>query len=236
MIGPSPANPPRLSNCDLPFSYPIPSRDIAPLGASGAGNALQTPADATIMVVDRDGGGAPGVFVSIRVDMEDVPEAIRDRLENFNVVSDPFNRFGNIDPDQGGSIHIGYSHLTIGSIPQNIEPVDIRNGITPNLVIPAGTIIGYSGDTGNTFGPHLDIAAFYVPDQPDVANAIRFEGYANPVFADFRHNWDAYWTMYDETRKKPDQSFGPPIVINPLVLWPYLQEGTNCSFEGGGPS
>jgi len=230
MIGPDATHPPRLSECSLRTEYSIPTRDINPRELTGGNYPLQTPARSTIVVVDRDGGGNAGVFVSIRVDMADIPQAIKQRLETLNIIPGDA-RFENIDTSKGGSIHIGYSHIASGTIPLDIEPVDIRIGDIPEGVkTPAGTIIGYSGDTGAAFGTHLDIAVFYVPDDPSRANAIIYESYGDPYFLDFRHNWEAFWTMYDETKRK--LNFGKPIVVNPLVLWPILQEGTTCSFEG----
>jgi hypothetical protein len=235
MIGPDPSHPPRLSDC-LALEYTIPSVDIEPQGLSGGSYPLQTPARSTIMVVDRLDRGPTGVIVSIRVDMADVPQPIKDRLETMNVIPGD-SRFENIDTSQGGSLHIGYSHIAEGTIPSDIEPVNITDGITEEEIRPIETWIGNSGDTGGVDHPHLDVAVFYVPDYPNRANSLVFESYGNGAepgdyFYDFRHYWEAFSTMYDQAFDSPHNTFGKPIVVNPLVLWPSLQQDTTCSFEG----
>ncbi len=227
MIGTA-SNPPRLSNCLIPGYYDIPSRDINPRGITGGSFAVQTPARATIQIVDRIGRiPAPGIFLSIRVDLQDVPQVIRQRMATLNTT------FGNIPLTAEGSLQIAYSHLTINSIPTDIEPVDIRSQILvlEQDVKPAGTIIGFSGDTGNTNGAHLDIAVYYIPDYPDVGNAFEFERWADPTFIDYRHNAEAFWSIYQVAPQgRPTVDIGTPIVVDPLVLWPILQEGTSCAF------
>lgn len=224
--------PARLTNlgCQLEYSYSIPSRDVNPRGRNDAGHLLLTSATSTIMVVDRDAGGNPGVFVSFRIAIADLPLAIRQRLATLNAIPDN-TQFSNIPVDATGSLHIAYSHLSTGSIPVTLEPAKLNDGIQTTEVIPSTTTVGLSGDTGHTFGPHLDVAVFYIPDSGRYPlDAIHFESYGDQTyFNDFRHKWDAFWTMYDEAIRKPDL-YGTPIVVNPLVLWPSLQEGTGCSF------
>jgi hypothetical protein len=230
MIAPDSAHPVRLSDC-LNLTYGIPSVDINPVGLSG-NFAVQTPARSAVVIVDRDGGGNPGVFVSIRVDMQDVPQIIRDRLATMNEVPG-IEGFGNIT-ESTGSLHIAYSHLEEGSIPSNIEPSVTSNGIPSESYISTNTYLGESGDTGAAYGSHLDVAVYHVQDIGAFANALMFESFENPFFRNplHRYNSDAFWTIWDATTRGPSLYFGELTLVNPLVLWPSLQEGTLCGFYG----
>src|SRR5690606_1005651 len=129
----------------------------------------------------------------------------------------PDQSFKNINVAQGGSILIGFAHLD-----------SIAAEVVPGAALPTGTIIGISGKTGGDYIPHLDVSAFYVPDNP---RAIRMDSlppipdYLAPDGRPFEYSYNAYFTMYDLTRDRPEDAFGEPSVINPLVLWPSLQEG-----------
>jgi len=232
MIG-TEQNPARLWNCDL-LHPELFSRDIQPFGLNGGGFPLQTPARSTIQIVDRVGRiPNPGVFISIRVDLQDVPQVIRQRMATLN------SSLGNVPLTATGSLQIGYSHLQVDSIPPSIEPVNISAGVQPTQILPAGTILGLSGNTGNTGGDHhLDIAVYYLPDSPDVGNAFVFQGwgFGTPAYEYFNEFWlnsDAFWTIHDIADEgRPTVDFGEPIVVDPLVLWPVLQERTGCPFGG----
>jgi hypothetical protein len=123
---------------------------------------------------------------------------------------------------------------------QTIIPSSIRYGIEASEILPEGTILGYSGDTGNTFdGAHLDISVFFVPDRLAIADAIYMESFGNPYWIGHRENNEAFFNVYDyalnraldapETRQ---DEFGHPIIVNPLVLWPSMQQDSGCSFNG----
>jgi hypothetical protein len=245
MRGPDDAHPPRLSRCQIHDE--IASMDINPLNASGGNYPLQLPAPATIMIVDNDGDGTLGNFVSIRIDMADIPQVIRQRLETLNEVpNDDYpnfrNRFGNIDTSQGGSIHIGYAHLS--SIESDIAPTNIEDGISPNEILPPGKIIGYTGDSGRSDGTHLHISAFYISDNPIIARPHYFYNWGakkdsagvwvlDPYFSNLEHDYDGLFVMHQmgfDPRK--ETLFGRVVDINPLVLWPILEAQTSCPFVG----
>lgn len=231
LIGPSANNPARLSDCDMPAIYKIPSRDINPRGIAGGNHPVQTSARSIVMVVDRDGGGNPGVFVSVRIEIMDIPIEIRQRLATLNTLPGD-DRFQNIPLTANrGALHIGYSHLAPDSIPTALQPLDV---VTPTLssYLLSQTSLGLSGESGNAFGAHLDVAVFYVPESSGLPlYAITFESYENPFYINHRYYYDAFWTIYSQARNRQDL-YGQPVVINPLVLWPSLQEGTTCSFGG----
>lgn len=185
------------------------------------------------MVLDNDGqfNNGLGNFVSIRIKMVDIPLEIRARLATLNIVPEQ-PEFGNINTSQGGSIHIGYGHIANGSIPPYV---------IPGATLTTGTIIGQSGDTGNADGTHLDVSAFYVPDNPIESTTEHFNGWGenNPTvvqyFTNLEFDVDGYIVMYEIAANREAPPFGEPVVINPLVLWPSLQERTNCPFDGRNP-
>jgi hypothetical protein len=189
-----------------------------------------TPSNATVLVLDRDGGGNLGLFVAIRVDMVDIPPVIRQRLATINAISNSIWTLENITQDTGALL-IGYGHLSW--ISPALDVANLRDGIQPHELLPPGTLLGYSGDTGTAFGPHLDISVYYVSETGNsrFANAIMFESY-DPVYTGLRYNWNAFYTIFDATQRYPADYFGAPIIVNPLVLWPSLQRDTTCTFEG----
>lgn len=54
-------------------------------------------------------------------------------------------------------------------------------------------------------------------------------------FTNLEFDVDGYIVMYEIAANREAPPFGEPVVINPLVLWPSLQERTNCPFDGRNP-
>jgi len=173
------------------------SRDINPRNVGGdvyptSYHPVVLPAPAMIMVVDQDIEPETeynkhlGNFVAIRILMEDIPLEIQDRLQTINI--GPDQSFKNINVAQGGSILIGFAHRD-----------SIAAEVVPGAALPTGTIIGISGKTGGDYIPHLDVSAFYVPDNP---RAIRMDylppipDYLAPDGRPFEYSYNAYFTMY----------------------------------------
>lgn len=240
MIGPDQQHQARLTaRCVLHDE--IPGRDVQPLGLTGDGYELRIPAPATIMVVDNDDqyNAGLGNFVSIRIDMVDVPIEIRTRLATMNTIPGNPN-FRNITSSEGGSLHIGYAHIMSGTIPADIIPSVVsdgidRNGIYPDELWPTGTLIGLSGATGNTSGAHLHVTVYYIEDNPNIAEPDYLEGWGapNPYYSNIEHDVDFDYIVQELTFSgRP--FFGDMVYVNPLVLWPSLQASTGCSFEGAG--
>jgi hypothetical protein len=214
----SPLPPIRLSRCGLHnMQDTVMGLDMNPMGTTISGVPLIVPADATVVVVDRLGNdgsnGGLGNFVAIRIDISKIPPSIRQRLYQYNIspLNDP--TFGSIQLDTTGGIYIGYGHLS-----------NIETGIEIGSKITKGTIIGYSGATGNAFGAHLHVTSFFAFESfPwDVHT------YGEPSRAEQDdYNW--YFTIYDAA-KRHSTIYGNAILINPLVLWPSAQQATNCPF------
>jgi murein DD-endopeptidase MepM/ murein hydrolase activator NlpD len=206
--------PARLSRCGL-HNVPdlVLGLDTNPRDRANESIPLVSPANATVITVDTNievSNGGLGNFVALEISMNDIPQDIKNRLQNNNQPPFPDTTFGSIVGS--GYIYIGYGHL------QSVEP-----GIVLDQVISQNTIIGYSGATGNAFGKHLHVTAFYSP------RIIEWDLYSwgpNAVFTD-NYNW--YFTAYDAGQRHPI-TYGDSVVINPLVLWPSLQQGTGCPF------
>ncbi len=228
---PLPNHPPRLTEYGCYFGGAIiGSRDINLLSISGQNHPLIVPAPATVDVVDtslelysdeyKNNNAGLGWFVAIRIDMSDIPESIKNRLASnnqpFNNLASSYYGFGTIDTSRG-ALHIAYSHLLAGSIPEDV---------VPGARLPAGSLVGLSGRTGgydsegilNENNEHLDVSMFYVPS----INAPSSAG-----FLGLSNDHGGHFSVF-----KRSDIFGDAIMINPLTLWPILQADTNCPYDG----
>lgn len=204
----------RLSNGDFAdrLNSGICSRDINPYLIQSANQPLIAPADAEVIIIDETTSTDPdfnnpnnanlGKFVAIRIFQNDLPEIIKSRIEQ---------QYPDVDTSTG-YLYIGYAHL-------NSVSVTIREQISQ------GGEIGLSGGTGDagTGNEHLDISAFYIQEDirlnPRPYNA-SYPG--SPYSAAQMENWyNSFYLLYLNPRL-----LGSSQMIDPLVLWPNLLEGT----------
>jgi len=177
-----------------------------------ANQPLIAPADAEVIIIDETTSTDPdfnnpnnanlGKFVAIRIFQNDLPEIIKSRIEQ---------QYPDVDTSTG-YLYIGYAHL-------NSVSVTIREQISQ------GGEIGLSGGTGDagTGNEHLDISAFYIQEDirlnPRPYNA-SYPG--SPYSAAQMENWyNSFYLLYLNPRL-----LGSSQMIDPLVLWPNLLEGT----------
>lgn len=109
-----------------------------------------------------------------------------------------------------GYLYIGYAHLS-------------QVYVTPNQTVTPDTLIGTSGSTGLVPGglSHLDVTAFYVPAHGPAPRNLLPE----PRVLGARANADfqSFYAIFGSRG-----SFGNTEEVDPLAIWPELEQGINC--------
>jgi len=218
---------------------PLCSRDV-----NRPGGGMNFPAIASaggeVMIVDLAQNGTDnqnlGNFVVIRIPIQGLPASVKQALisslsqnsANANVV---FLINNNV-----GWIWMGYAHLNSVSVsgwtPSNYPPVS------------ANAQLGLSGNSGLQFPaplatgtPHLDISAYYISGEitPPIRASLPIPiatnvGTVNPITSQYGLTLPEPYSVYFGFFKNR-AVYGPVALIDPLWLWPIIQDG--ATFQNG---
>jgi hypothetical protein len=204
------------------------SRDInGTVPNSGSLNFdLIAPADAEVMIIDTTLEANPGqfwgnnpdnkglgLFVAIRIPWSAIPGPTQ-----FIIGS---TYFANSTTPTDGYLYLGYAHLA------SVSPsITIRQSIT------RGTILGQSGDSGAAVGNHLDLTIFYIPQSgPRSSNPLPERTSLGPPGDPDGFNADSQYGFYNAFYKlfRNIDSFGKSVEIDPVILWPILDDNPLCN-------
>jgi hypothetical protein len=231
---PLPMNPPagtpeaRLSDWDYvdrgfstaPFAC---SRDMNPIGITGGNHRIIASVKSEVWLVDTDyatPNGNLGNFFVLRIDTVDLPLQVKASLQ------------GKVRPEvmelieEGwGWLYIGYAHMNTVTVPTPQAP-----DFYPT--VPAKRDVGRSGKTGLPTGSfeHLDITVYFVSGKVPSDVLGRTIGVEDPhppaVFNPYYAYFELFRTRGGFLPQGNDSIYGLIELIDPLWLWPLLQQGT----------
>lgn len=139
--------------------------------------------------------------------------------EVVDIKTDDGTRFGDISGHQGYGNSV-LLRLSTGEM-LRLSHLDDLGNISVGSTIKPGEYVGTAGQTGNTYGEHLDVE--YYDQNGQIADLSNFQGFSNPQA--FSSNADIVgFTPYNQDNKQPEirqeqtQSVEQPRIETPEVV------------------